>query len=383
MAAPARITIRRGRYTSERKVMGAAWRFLCGMCLLFCISSAAAWGQSRGNPLDNPFSDPDPSVDPQPLQGPPGAVPYSVPPLQPVPMPQPTPEPTTLGDLLFGDGRKSPEDNRNGAFQRLSFVNAYLPRMGANGFGWYDAALTTVWGFPLPTKDAPLVITPGIATHWLDGPANLDIPAQLHEAYTEFRWLPKIGEQFRLDVAVQPGYYSDWDGSSARAFRVTGHLSGIYDWTPTFQFVLGAAYLDRPDIEVLPVAGVIWKPRSGEEYRLVFPEPKISWCIDKDPDIIIRENLAAYQPPVRTELWFYLAGELGGGTWAIRHSDGTSDLMSYGDWRVFTGMETKSLLFVSSFVEVGFVFHRLIHLGSTGEDTQVGNTAMVRGGLYF
>ena len=172
------------------------------------------------------------------------------------PAPPQSQEPTTLGDLLFGDGRKTPSDNRCGAFQKLSFVNTYLPRMGPNGFGWYDAELTSVWGLPFPNKDAPLVITPGIATHWLDGPAGLDIPAQLHDVYTEFRWLPKIGDRFRADVAVQPGYYSDWDGSSARSFRITGHLSGIYDWTPTFQLVLGAAYLDRPDIEVLPIAGI-------------------------------------------------------------------------------------------------------------------------------
>ena len=112
------------------------------------------------------------------------------------PAPPQCPAPTTLGDLLFADGRNTPGDNRCGAFQKLSFVNTYLPRMGADGFGWYDVELTSVWGVPFPTKDAPLVITPGIATHWLDGPASLDIPAQLHDVYTEFRWLPKIGERF-------------------------------------------------------------------------------------------------------------------------------------------------------------------------------------------
>ena len=184
--------------------------------------------------------------------------------------------PQTLADLLFADGRQTPADNRSGAFQKLSFLNAYLPRMGSNGCGWYDAELKSVWGLPFPTKDAPLVITPGIATHWLDGPDSPDIPSQLHDIYTEFRWLPKIGSRFRLDVAVQPGYYSDWDGSSARAFRVTGHVSGIYDWAPMFQLVLGAAYLDRPEIEVLPIAGFIWKPNEDSECRAVFPSPKIA-----------------------------------------------------------------------------------------------------------
>ena len=132
--------------------------------------------------------------------------------------------------------------------------------------------LTSVWGVPFPTKDAPLVITPGIATHWLDGPAGLDIPPQLHDVYTEFRWLPKIGDRFRADLAVQPGFYSDWDGSSVRAVRILGHGAGIYDWTPTFQLVLGVAYLDRPDIEVLPIAGL-----SGNRIRT----RSIGWCFPR------------------------------------------------------------------------------------------------------
>ena len=168
-----------------------------------------------------------------------------------------------------------------GRLSEASFVNTYLPRLGGNGFGMYDVELTSVWGVPLPTKEAPLVITPGFATHWLDGPSGLDIPSQLHEVYTEFRWLPKIGDSFRADVAVQPGYYSDWDGSTTRAVRILGHGAGIYDWTPTFQIVLGVAYLDRPDIELLPIAGIIWKPDPDAEYRLVFPEPKISWRLNK------------------------------------------------------------------------------------------------------
>jgi hypothetical protein len=286
--------------------------------------------------------------------------------------------PTTLGELLFADGRNTPADNRCGSFQKLSLVNTYLPRMDSDGFGWYDVELTSVWGLPCPTKDAPLVITPGIATHWLNGPSSLDIPAQLHDVYTEFRWLPKIGERFRADIAVQPAYYSDWDGSSVRAVRILGHGAGIFDWTPTFQLVLGCAYLDRPDIELLPIAGFIWKPDPGVEYRLVFPTPKIAWCLP-----FIRNPDPNYLRPSSEETWLYLASELGGGTWAIRHSDGASDLMSYSDWRLYLGLETKSITTISSHVEIGYVFHRYIRLTSTGDDVFVGDTLMARAGLNY
>jgi hypothetical protein len=353
------------------------------VCLLLFLSSLAmAQMAVTESPMDNPFADQYPGAGQPPgvplLPGQAPGLPQAGPAIAMEPASIQAPEPKTLGELLFADGRSSPRDYRSGSFQKLSFVNTYLPRLGSNGFGTYDVELTSAWGLPFPNKDAPLVITPGFATHWLDGPDNLDIPAQLHDVYTEFRWLPKIGERFRADVAVQPGFYSDWDGSSARSLRLTGHVSGIYDWTPTFQLVLGAAYLDRPDVEVLPIAGFIWKPDLDSEYRLVFPSPKISWCIGTGT-INTYVNPKAYD----YETWLYLGGELGGGTWAIRHSDGSSDLMSYGDWRVFLGMESKSLVFLSSFLETGFVFHRLIRLSSTGDNVQVGNTAMVRAGLSY
>ncbi len=367
--------------------MSTLGRTAPGMCLLLWLSSLAM-GQMPDSPMDNPFGEQGPGSYQQPdSQVPPGQALYPIPafpPAETAPALAQPPAPKTLGDLLFADGRQTPADNRSGAFQKLAFVNTYLPRMGADGFGWYDLELTSVWGVPFPTKDAPLVITPGIATHWLDGPAGLDIPPQLHDVYTEFRWLPKIGDRFRADLAVQPGFYSDWDGSSVRAVRILGHGAGIYDWTPTLQLVLGVAYLDRPDIELLPIAGLIWKPDPDAEYRLVFPSPKVSWCINKDWELIHGHNTESFQmPPATTEDWFYVAGELGGGTWAIRHSDGASDLMSYSDWRVFAGIERRSLFDLNAHIEVGYVFHRYIRLTSTGDNFDVGNTLMVRAGVNY
>ena len=253
--------------------------------------------------------------------------------------------------------------------------------MGADGFGFYEAEVTSVWGLPCPTKDAPLVVTPGIANYWLDGPAALDIPAQLHDVYTEFRWLPKIGERFRVNIAIRPGFDSDWSGSTVRAVRITGDGAGIYDWTPNFQLVLGCAYLDRPDIELLPIAGFIWKPDRDAEYRVLFPTPKISWCVWREPGTLTLFDRDFR--PGSSEYWFYVGGELGGGSWAIRHSDGSSDLMSYSDIRVYLGLENRTIVGLGSQIEIGYAFKRYIRLTSTDSNFDLGDTLMVRAGLSF
>jgi hypothetical protein len=165
-----------------------------------------------------------------------------------------------------------------------------------------------------------------------------------------------------------------------------GHGSGIWDWTPTFQIVLGCAYLDRPDIELLPIAGFIWTPDPDVEYKLVFPTPKISWCIDRySVPGWIGGAFFGFPggPETLVERWLYLAGELGGGTWAIRHSDGTSDLMSYSDIRVFLGLEKKAINAIGSQIEIGYVFHRYIRLTSTDTNFDLGDTLMVRAALNY
>jgi hypothetical protein len=358
-------------------------RMARGACLLLWLASVAqAQAPPSESPLENPFPEQKPGLyqvpDEQILPLLPQGIPPAIPDAGGFPMPQQTPQPVSLGDLVFGDNRQTPEDYRSGAFQKLSFVNTYLPRFGGeDGFGIYGVELTSVWGIPCPTTNAPLVITPGFGTQWLDGPAGLNVPPQLHEVYTEFRWLPKLGDRFRVDIAVQPSYNSDWEGSSDRAVRIMGHGSAIFDWTPHFQIVLGCAYLDRPDIELLPIAGFIWTPDRDVEYRLVFPAPKISWRVWDN-------SVPTIQPPrPTTDLWLYLAGELGGGTWAIRHSDGESDLMSYSDIRVFLGLETKSLTLIGSQIEIGYVFHRYIRLTSTNDNFDVADTLMVRAALNY
>ncbi len=265
-----------------------------------------------------------------------------------------------------------PRGTRPGVFQKLLFEASWLPRDGTEGFGFDTLELKTVLGLPCPTREYPLLITPGFAVHYLQGPAAITLPPQLYDAYVELRWLGHLVPRLGYDVAVTPAVDSDFRQSSSHALRVTGH--GIAAWTcsPTITLVLGADYLDRTDVPLLPVAGLVWKPNDDAKFELVFPQPKIShrvyWNGVRNPGV---------------EDWVYIGGELGGGTWAIQRADGASDVLNYRDLRAFLGIERKAFGHISPRFEVGYVFYRKLELDQAQTDFVPTNTLMVRGALAY
>jgi len=261
---------------------------------------------------------------------------------------------------------------RPGVFQRLAFVGTWLPRGGDRGLGISDMEISTVLGFPFPTRESPLLVTPGFAVHYVDGPADVGLPPRLFDAYAEFRWLRRLTPQLGIDAAVTPGVYSDFRQSDSQALRITGHVVAAWTCTPTLDLVLGGTYLDRPDVPFLPVCGLTWTPNPDVKFDLVFPKPKISrrvyFCGACGADV---------------QDWVYIGGELGGGTWAIERADGGGDVYCYRDIRVFLGVERKAFPMVRPLFEVGYVFARKITLDQAGPDVVPPNTLMLRGGLTY
>lgn len=265
-----------------------------------------------------------------------------------------------------------PPGVRNGVFQKVLVDATWLAPGGADGMGCNDLQLQGIFAVPCPRRDSPLVITPGFAVHYLQGPQNVDLPPQLHEGYTQFRWLSQVTPKLGLDFALTPGIYSDFNQESSDAFRLTGHGAAAWTWTDTTKIVLGAAYLDRPDVEVIPIGGLIWTPNPDVNFDLVFPHPKIShriyWGGEQGED---------------TQNWVYVAGEFTGDAWAIRRTDGSNDQVVLSDYRLILGLERKVIGRLSSRFEIGYVFGRRIRYSSDTPDFRPTDTVMLRGGLTY
>ena len=252
---------------------------------------------------------------------------------------------------------RSGAKGRPGVFQKAMFDAAWLPRFGENGFGMTDLQLQTVLGFPFPTRASPLLVSPAFGVHFLNGPAWLGLPPEVYDAYVDFRWLSHLTPQWGLNLAVTPGYFSDYREQNSGAVRITGHAIAAWTWTPTTTLVLGASYLNRTDVPALPVCGIMWKPNEDAKVDLVFPQPKISHRIYWN---------GACNPQVQD--WVYVGGELGGGTWGVERSDGVSRgpvLSRRPRLRRYRAQSRPGRQFR---LELGFVFARKIQFDNEGID---------------
>jgi len=241
-----------------------------------------------------------------------------------------------------------------------------LPGSG-NNFGVTDFDVRGTIGFgALPQ----FTITPGFQMTFFDGPRRTDLPGRVFNARAEFRWFQPPGTVSRwgYELAVAPGIYSDFERENSDAIRILGRAIGFYADSPQRQYVFGIAYLDRENLAVLPVFGVILLPREDVRLELIFPQPRVAYRLMRDES---------------GSRWIYLSGEFGGGSWAIQRTTGRKDIATYSDWRLILGLETKFVTGRRWLVEAGYVFNRQLEYDSGPGDFDPGDTAMIRAGFTF
>jgi hypothetical protein len=144
-----------------------------------------------------------------------------------------------------------------------------------------------------------------------------------------------------------------------KGFRYPAHAVGYLTVNPAVDLVFGVDYLDRADIKLLPVAGLIWVPTPEMRFELVFPRPR-----------------AVFQLTDRYRLYF--AGELGGGTWAIERESMAIDLATYRDLRACVGLEHIHKDGQRSAFEVGYLFDRRLEYTSGIGDMPLNDSVIFR-----
>jgi hypothetical protein len=299
-----------------------------------------------------------PVEDLSPVPGPAGVLPSSG------PLPSPN-------DEDYDPDR--PRDARNGFFQGVGVQATWLAGgSGPSQVGMADVELDSVFALPLPKKTWPLVLMPTFDVFLMDVPRAIDLPPRLYDAYVELSWLPKLSAEWRLNLTVDPGVYSDFKERTSKGIRVPVDAAAIYTWSPATKIVFGAAYLDRrTGADVIPIGGILWKPRDDLDFELVFPKPKIAWRVDPDGN-----------PDDDIQHWLYLAGEFGSEAWEVRRSSGLDEQVSYTDYRLLLGFERTAFGGPKLRAELGYVFGRQLRY-LTSPNVDLSPTLLLRAGATF
>lgn len=218
----------------------------------------------------------------------------------------------------------------------------WLPAFGGQGFGMTDLDVnhTFLFGYDdLP----PLNITPGLGLHLWSGPVGLDLPPRVYDAYLDFHWRPIDGDRFGLSLGITPGLYGDFESLDRHTFQVTGWGLGNWRLGPAWNLLGGLAYVRQLRSHFLPVGGLIWTPNDETRLELVIPKPRFVRRFRSD------DNGSAFG---------YVAGQLGGGAWAVADTPIANVLVSYNDLRLLVGLEFIHVSGREWNLETGYVFAR-------------------------
>jgi hypothetical protein len=193
-------------------------------------------------------------------------------------------------------------------------------------------------------------------------------PPVLYDLYLDLDWRAQVASGIVLDLALSPGFSTDFRVTPPDGFRLRGHAISMIDMLPNLRGVLGVWYLNRNTTKVLPVAGLVWQASDATRIEAVFPQPRI-----------VRQ-LGCWKD--RTWEWT-VGGEFGGGGWAFKNPEGSRETINYDDFRLVTGLNWVGK-HGGGWIEFGYIFQRELKYAQHQDwNYDPGNAIMVRVGWAY
>jgi hypothetical protein len=319
-----------------------------------------------------PLTTPPPSLSPYPsapTMAPGTYSPYAPSPYAPTPY-SPAPAPSAL----YPEGIQMPQSDFS-MQQTLKFMQdirlrwTWLAYTGDNPLGVNDVETNVTFAVPFLQIKSPLMITPGFAIHFFQGPVTefpqfATLPPRTYDAYLDTAWYPRVNNWFSAQVGARVGVYSDFNTFNTNSIRVMGRGLGVVRLTPTLEVAAGVVYIDRVLVKILPAGGLIWVPNPDAWWEILFPNPRGS---------------RRWTTLGNTDLWYYITGEYGGGSWT---SDEAGQF-DYNDLRVSGGLESIGMRGFHAFFEVGFVWNRKVIYRDGDPAFPASDTVMLRAGAAY
>jgi len=241
---------------------------------------------------------------------------------------------------------------RTGMFQKANFNVLWAPDTGGSkGLGITELDLSAMFALPLPTPDAPLLITPKFTTTFFDSNhKSLNWHKTFYTTGLSLRWIrPIVKDKLTADLGFSAFYSGDFNAKGRDTLRFPVHLAGIWNFNPRTKFIFGVVYADRKDsFNVFPMAGLIWAPHDDLSVELIVPRLRVAQRIrwfgsgagDEQSD------------------WLYTAFEFGSGSWGCDFWGWDDGRVEYRDLRLLLGYERRTRFGATLGLEVGYMFDR-------------------------
>jgi hypothetical protein len=365
---------------------------------IFATPTAASNFQTTVQGTGTAYVPPDPSFVPglnaSPTYGAPTVSPYSgsqtyAPPpgYAPPPAPgfpnsiYPSSTPTSLFPQGLFNGGTYTADTYS-AFRLLQgprLRHGYVsPGSKPDHLGINDTDVSVIFAFPnFLYSSQPIYVIPSFSLHLWDGPDGVtgaDLPSSAYSGFIDFGWESAPNQMFSTEFGVRVGAFTDFDTFEDESIRVLGKALVNFQLTPTTTLKGGLYYLDRNDTKLVPALGVLCRPNPFTRLDLFFPQPKYSrFC----------RTIGTH------DVWWYLAGDYGGGSWTIKRTDQTTDSIDINDFRAIAGIEWGTPQQFAgdqrtAFVEIGYVFEREVEYRfNPQDDYQPDDGFLLRAGIGY
>ncbi len=255
-------------------------------------------------------------------------------------------------------------------YQGAEWRAGYLVGLGdqAGGMDQTTEEVRASFGVPLGSLDNILVVRPYFRADQIHGPESVDVPGTLYDTGVTFFNRKQWSERFSTTIVLTPSVRSDFT-TSTDAFRMFG--LGLLNWQcrADWSVSLGAVFLGRADLPVLPAFGASWTPTPWWRLDATLPRPRLSRRL--------------WKRGAEAEGWTYLVGTLGGNTYAVTRANGNVDELSIRDWRVLWGYEEIRAGNRGFVVEAGYAFGRNVEYEREELEIELDDAVFLQAGWQF
>lgn len=129
----------------------------------------------------------------------------------------------------------------------------------------------------------------------------------------------------------------------------------------------GFEYWNRVRNYVIPYGGIIWTPDNRWEFRLLFPNSRVSYYLGNFHTM---------------DVWAYASAEYLIEAYQIDTTLGVRERGQWKDYELLFGFDAGKGKF-SAFLQAGAIFDRHVRFNGPTPDFNLGNSVIVRTGIIF